>query len=278
MSRRKLVIGVVALALAAGAGGAYAATQSAASPRHAFLNDIAKRLHVTPQQLAAAIHAAAVDQLQAAVKAGRLTQAQANAIEKGLKQGGPVPLPLGVGPLGLGLGPLGAGPLTPRQLARPFLRRGAFPVPPAAFAVPPGAFPAPPMLFRRSAGVHGGLVKAAATYLGLSKQQLRSDLLSGKTLAQITSAQGKSLSGLEQAIGTVIASKLQKALSAGFIGKAQEQRILSMSKALIKSAMTLSFARPLRQWRSFSVPAPSFRGPALLHQSSAPAPATSAFS
>src|SRR5579862_7844487 len=92
MSRRKMVIGAVVLALAASAGGAYAATQSGGSPRQAFLNDVAKRLHVTPQQLATAIQGATADQLQAAVKAGHLTQAQANALEKQLKAGGPLPL------------------------------------------------------------------------------------------------------------------------------------------------------------------------------------------
>ena len=79
--KRNLVIGLAALAVAAFAGGAYAATQnSGPTTRQAFLNDVAKRLHVTPQQLSAALNGATADQLQAAVKAGQLTQAQANAL------------------------------------------------------------------------------------------------------------------------------------------------------------------------------------------------------
>ena len=43
--KRKLVIGLAALAVAALAGGAYAATQSSTpNTRQAFLNDVAKRL------------------------------------------------------------------------------------------------------------------------------------------------------------------------------------------------------------------------------------------
>ena len=95
--KRKLVIGLAALALAAFAGGAYAATQSSGpSTRQAFLNDVAKRLHVTPQQLNQALTGALADQLQAAVTAGELTQAQADKLEQRLKQGGlPPALPFG---------------------------------------------------------------------------------------------------------------------------------------------------------------------------------------
>ena len=53
----------------AAAGGAYAATQtSGQNTRQAFLNDVAKRLHVTPQQLTAALNGASIDQLQAEVR------------------------------------------------------------------------------------------------------------------------------------------------------------------------------------------------------------------
>jgi AraC-like DNA-binding protein len=105
--RRKLVIGIAGLALAAFAGGAYAATQeSSDSARQAFLNDVAKRLNVSPQSLSEAFKAAFVDRLQQAVRDGRLTQAQANAIKQRIEQGGPVPfLWPGFGPHRFGFGP-----------------------------------------------------------------------------------------------------------------------------------------------------------------------------
>src|SRR5579859_5135815 len=89
--KSRLVIGATAVAVAAFAGGAYAATQTNSNPRQAFLNDVAKRLNVSPQMLRSALRGAQLDQLKAAVAAGKLTQAQANAIEKRLQRGGPFP-------------------------------------------------------------------------------------------------------------------------------------------------------------------------------------------
>jgi hypothetical protein len=43
-------------------------------------------------------------------------------------------------------------------------------------------------------------MKAAASYLGLSQAQLRAQLQSGKSLADVAKARGKSVSGLEDAI------------------------------------------------------------------------------
>lgn len=102
--KRKLAIGTTALAAAAFAGGAYAATQEpGAGTRQAFLNDVAKRLNVSPAQLSAAIRGAYDDQLQAEVAAGKLTQSQANAIKQRLRTGGKLPL----GPLWFRHGPPG---------------------------------------------------------------------------------------------------------------------------------------------------------------------------
>jgi hypothetical protein len=90
--QHKLLVGGVALLAAGGAGGAYAATQSRTDSRQALLGDVAKRLHVSPSQLRSAIRGALLDRLGAAVKAGRLTQAQANHIKQRLEQGGGLPL------------------------------------------------------------------------------------------------------------------------------------------------------------------------------------------
>jgi AraC-like DNA-binding protein len=123
---RKLAIFVVTLAVAAVGGGAYAATQSSSSrPRQALLNDVAKRLNVSPAKLRAAFQAAMIDRINAAVKAGRLTQAQGNALKRRIQQGVPfgfmhpgrprfmVPPGPGGGPLGTAAHYLG---LTPTQL------------------------------------------------------------------------------------------------------------------------------------------------------------------
>jgi hypothetical protein len=91
--KRRLVIGAAGAAVAAGAAGAaYGVTQNSRdSERQAFLNDAAKRLNVTPDKLSAALKGAFADRLDAAVKAGRLTQQQADAIKRRLDQKGGLP-------------------------------------------------------------------------------------------------------------------------------------------------------------------------------------------
>jgi hypothetical protein len=112
--KRRLVVGVAVLAVSAFAGGAFAATQEpAVSPRQAFMNDVAKRLNVSPAQLTSAVRGAFLDQLNTAVANKRLTQAQADAIKQRLQRGGALPL---AGMLGFGFWALpGAlfGPGTP---------------------------------------------------------------------------------------------------------------------------------------------------------------------
>ncbi|HEY2161836.1 MAG TPA: hypothetical protein VGH24_11055 [Solirubrobacteraceae bacterium] len=92
--KHKVAVGAAALAAAAFAGGAYAATQSGPGSRQAFFNDVAKRLNVPPDQLRSAVKAALIDRVNAEVKAGRLTQAQANTIERRIDDGN---FPLGFG-------------------------------------------------------------------------------------------------------------------------------------------------------------------------------------
>jgi hypothetical protein len=207
--KRKLVIGTSLLAVSAFAGGAYAAsTESAANSRQAFLNDVAKRLNVTPQQLSGALKGAFLDQLSAAVASGRLTQAQANEIKRHLQQGGLPPIGPGGGE-GPGFEPRGFD----RQGPGPGTWRG----------------------FHGKGLFHGGDdgLSAAAKYLGLSESQLLSQLQSGKSLAQIAGARGKSVSGLEDALKTAVKSQLDKAVAAKMLTSGEEQQILSrLSDAL----------------------------------------------
>jgi hypothetical protein len=67
---------------------------------------------------------------------------------------------------------------------------------------------------------------AAATYLGLTKDELHTQLEGGKTLAQVAAAQGKSVSGLEAAILAGAKQELDKAVAAGKITATQEQTML----------------------------------------------------
>lgn len=233
----KLVIGLAALAAAAFGGVAYAATQSSGpSTRQAFLNDVAKRLHVTPQQLTAALKGATDDQLQAAVKSGKLSQAQANALQQRLKQKGAAPVP----PLGF-FGPPG---LAPRKV--PGGPGGRF-VPGAPGGLLPRlrAIPGP---FALAAGAAG-----AASYLGMTDQQLFEQLSGGKSLAQIAKSKGKSVTGLEQAMIASTKSRLDKLVAAKLLTAAQEKQILARWQARLGQAVNQKFPH-------FRAMTPRFRG------------------
>jgi AraC-like DNA-binding protein len=172
----KFAIGATALAVAGFAGGAYAATQSGTSSRQQFINDVANRLHVSPDQLQSALKAAMLDRINEAVKDGRLTQAQANAIEQRINQG---KLPLFFGHR------------------------------------------------RVRSGLRHLELRAAEQYLGLTRAQLIAQLRSGKSLAQVAQAQGKTTTGLEAAMTAALKTRLDQAVSAGRITNVQEQTLLS---------------------------------------------------
>jgi hypothetical protein len=192
-SKRTVVIGsVVVLALAGAAGGALAAsgTFDPQAERQAYLNDVAGRLGVTSAKLEDALKAAAIDRVDAALAAGRITKDQADAIKAAINAGR---LPLGVGLApGLGFRPHGD------------------------------------LRF-----VGGGSLQAAATYLGLTEAQLRTQLMSGKSLADVAKAQGKSVDGLEQAMLAPIEAKLDQAVKDGKLTSAQRDEAMTKIKASI---------------------------------------------
>ena len=76
---------------------------------------------------------------------------------------------------------------------------------------------------------HGGphFGAAAAAYLGLTEDALRTQLHSGKTLAQVASAQGKSVAGLKAAILAGAKTQLDKAVADGKITADQANTMLA---------------------------------------------------
>jgi hypothetical protein len=72
---------------------------------------------------------------------------------------------------------------------------------------------------------HG--LDAAASYLGLTEDQLHSRLESGKTLAEIAKAQGKSVDGLKGAMVKDAKTHLDAAVKAGRLSAAEEQRVIA---------------------------------------------------
>ena len=188
--RRKLAIGATGLVVLGGGGAAYAVTKSTDNPRQAFLGDVARRLNVSPQRLNSALTGAFEDRLNAAVKAGRITQAQADAIKKKVERGGGPPPVFGAR---LG-GPGGPGFFFQRRIVGPTVKLA---------------------------------VGAAAKYLGLSPQQLVAKLQSGKSLADVAGEQNKSVDGLKSAITDGVKAKLDQAVKNGKLSQAQENNLLS---------------------------------------------------
>jgi hypothetical protein len=190
-SKRKVVAGVAGLALLAGAGGVYAATNKDSNERKAFTDDVAKRLDVTPQKLNDAVQGAFADRLDAAVKAGKLTQKQADEIKQRVKERGGIPFG------GPGLGP--EGPDGPKGPGFGFGRHG-------------GPF------------ISG--FDAAAKYLGISDRELKTQLGSGKSLADVAKAKGKSTGGLKQAMRDSLKASLDKAVKSKDLTAAEEKDML----------------------------------------------------
>jgi hypothetical protein len=90
-TKRSLAIGAAVLAVGVGAGAAIAETSGVFDPRaehQAFESAVAKHLGVTTQQLENAYKAAALERLDAAVAAGRITKEQADTIRSRIESGG----------------------------------------------------------------------------------------------------------------------------------------------------------------------------------------------
>ncbi len=76
-------------------------------------------------------------------------------------------------------------------------------------------------------GRRGPVLGTTATYLGLTEAELRTQLESGKSLAEIAKAQGKSAAGLKAELKAELEQKLDAAVKAGRITKAQADEMLS---------------------------------------------------
>ena len=82
--------------------------------------------------------------------------------------------------------------------------------------------PGPPGL-----GPRAGFMNAVASYLGMTKAELRTARQNGTSLAELATQKGKSVAGLKQAIYDAAKADLDKAVTAGRITSAQETTMLS---------------------------------------------------
>jgi hypothetical protein len=83
-----------------------------------------------------------------------------------------------------------------------------------------------------------GPLAAAATYLGLTANELRTRLHAGKSLADVATAQGKSVSGLEDALLANLKTDLDADVAAGRVTSERETEILAGARTRIAAQVT----------------------------------------
>jgi hypothetical protein len=86
---------------------------------------------------------------------------------------------------------------------------------------------------QRAKAARGGLLKAAATYLGVTNAQLVTELRAGTSLAQVATAKSKSVDGLKQALLAALKQKVDAAVAAGRLDAARAQKLLERAPAHI---------------------------------------------
>ena len=200
MRRRQIAVIATAGALAVTGAGVAVATSGgddAKQREDAVLSDAAKRLGVEPSKLRDALAAAEDAQIDAAVKAGKLTQEQADAIKQWRKDSGLVLGPGVARPGHHGWGPGGPGP----------------------WGGPPG----PPGVPR---GGPADVIGAASDALGITPRQLFRELRSGKNLSEVAKAHGKSIADVRDAIGSAVKKHLDEEVSEGHLTQDQADEIL----------------------------------------------------
>lgn len=86
-SRKTLALASAALVVAGGGGAAIAAAQGDAPSPSSFLDAVARHLGVSREELGDATKAAALEQVDAALEAGRITEDQAEALKSRIESG-----------------------------------------------------------------------------------------------------------------------------------------------------------------------------------------------
>jgi hypothetical protein len=86
------------------------------------------------------------------------------------------------------------------------------------------------------------MMAGAADYLDLSRSELRSELKAGKSLGDIATAKGKSVSGLKQAMLAKITARLDKAVTDGKLADARRDALLERYGKLADRLIEKHFA------------------------------------
>jgi uncharacterized protein YidB (DUF937 family) len=105
---------------------------------------------------------------------------------------------------------------------------------------------------------HVADLDAAASYLGLAEDQLRSQLDDGKTLAEIAKAQGKTVDGLVRALVKDAEQRIDDAVADGRLTKAQGEELKSGLEKRV-TGLVNGTLEPGKHFRRGLVPGDGFR-------------------
>jgi hypothetical protein len=202
VSSKRALVAASALSLVVGAGGAVAASKSSDTREGGFLARVADHLGISTEKLEDATKEAAIDQVEADLKAGRITKAEADELKARIREGG-----------------------APFLFGKPHFRFHG-----------PGGFRGP-----RLHHAPFGHLSAAADYLGLSVPELLEQLTSGKSLADVAKAEDKSVDGLKEAMVADAKKRLDQAVEAGLLTKAQAKEKLDAIESKIDDIVNGKF-------------------------------------
>jgi hypothetical protein len=198
---KRVLVAASALSLVVGAGGAIA-SNSSSKDGESFLSRVAGHLGISTEKLEDATEAAAIDEVDEQLEAGKITKAQADELKARIRKGGV-----------------------------PFLFGG-----PHRFGGP-GRFDGP----RRLHHAPFGHLSAAADYLGLGVPELLEQLSSGKSLADVAKAQDKSVDGLKSAMVADAKKRLDQAVEEGMLTEAQAKEKLDAIESRIDDVVNGKF-------------------------------------
>lgn len=188
---------VAGIALVIGVSAVMGQTPGPTNPAGAFLDRVAQKLGVEPDDLKQAVKDTRKEDIDARVQNGDLTQEEADALKERIDSGEGVE-PFGHNGFGRGFPEIpGHGPGAPRGPYGDGFHFGF------GFGLP-------------------GQLDELATFLGADQAQLRTELAAeGATLATVAEAHGKSRDELKAFIADGAAGKLSEAVAAGKLTQAQ---------------------------------------------------------
>ena len=91
----------------------------------------------------------------------------------------------------------------------------------------------------------GAVMDAAAEYIGVGDAQLASARHDGQSLAQIATGNGKSVTGLQQALASAVKTNLDKAVSAGTLTQAQATQALATFQSQVDTLVNRTATGPM---------------------------------